>query len=93
MTSFRRRVELKAGPAVVLLHRLPRIVPFAITALLLLGGLGLRGTGGAVLLLLLATVLGTLLLLSWPALQPQARVLRVATLALLVGAAVNYLRT
>lgn len=92
MTSFRRRVELKAGPLVVLLHRMPRVVPFLLVAALLLGGLGLKGVAGAVLLLVLATLLGALLLLSWPALPPPARMLRVATLALLVGAAINYVR-
>lgn len=92
MTSLRRRVELKAGPLVVLLHRLPRAVPFLLVAALLLAGLGLKGVVGAVLLLVLAALLGLLLLLSWPVLQPSARVIRLATVALVVGAAANYLR-
>lgn len=92
MTTFRRRLELKAGPLVVLLHRLPRVVPFLLVAALLLAGLGLKGVAGAVLLLVLAALLAALLVLSWPVLAPPARLLRVATLALLVGAALNYLR-
>jgi len=92
VTSFRRRVELKAGPLVVLLHRMPRVVPFLLVAALLLAGLGLKGVAGGVLLLVLAALLGLLLVLSWPALQPPARLLRVATVALVVGAALNYLR-
>ena len=92
MTSFRRRVELKAGPLVVLLHRLPRVVPFLLVAALLLAGLGLMGLAGGVLLLVLAALLALLLTLSWPALPPPARLLRVATVALVVGAALNYLR-
>jgi len=93
VTSFRRRVELKAGPLVVLLHRLPRAVPFLLVAALLLAGLGLKGVAGAVLLLVLAALLGLLVALSWPVLQPSARLLRVATVALVVAAALNYLRS
>ena len=91
MTTFRRRVELQAGPLVILLSRLPRAVPFLVVAGLLVGGLLAGGAVGAALLLILAALLGTLLFLSWPALQPAARVLRSAVVALIVVRAVVFL--
>lgn len=91
MTSLRRRLELKTGPLVILLHRMPRVVPFLLVAALLLAGLGLKGVAGALLLLVLAAFLGLLLLLSWPVLPANARLLRLATLALVVATAFTYL--
>jgi len=44
-----------------------------------------------VLLLLLAALLGTLLYLSWPALQPAPRTLRTAVVAIVVVRAVSFL--
>jgi hypothetical protein len=91
VTRFRRQVELKAGPLVILLARLPRAVPFLVVAGLLIGGLLAQGLVGAVLLLLLALLLGSLLFLSWPALQPPPRVLRSLVLAILVFRAATFL--
>jgi hypothetical protein len=84
-------VELQAGPLVILLARLPRFVPFLVVVGLLLGGLLAQGALGAVLLLVLATLLGTLLYLSWPALQPSPRLLRSLVLALLLVRAATFL--
>lgn len=89
-TSFRRRVELKAGPLVVLLARLPRIVPFAVVLGLLVAGLLVEGTGGAALLAILALLLAVLLFLAWPALQQQARFLRVLIVVLVLARAVTF---
>ncbi|MCW2601411.1 MAG: hypothetical protein JWM02_3240 [Frankiales bacterium] len=91
MSTFRRRVEVQAGPAVILLARLPRIVPFLLVAALLVGGLLTRGAVGALLLLVLSGLLGLLLLLGWPALNTQARALRSAVVAALVVRAVLFL--
>jgi hypothetical protein len=91
MTTFRRRVEQQAGPLVILLARLPRIVPFLLVAGLLVAGLLAKGAVGALLLLVLAALLGLLLLLSWPALNAQARVLRLAVVALVVVWALSFL--
>jgi hypothetical protein len=88
---MRRRVELRAGPLVVLLARLPRAVPFVVVAALLVGGLLAQGVVGAVLLLVLALLLGTLLLLSWPALQTPPRLLRSVVVAALVVRAATFL--
>jgi hypothetical protein len=84
VTTLRRRVELQAGPLVILLARLPRAVPFLVVAGLLLGGLIAGGAVGGVLLLVLAALLGTLLFLSWPALPPAPRAIRSLVVAVLV---------
>jgi hypothetical protein len=76
---------------VVLLSRVPRAVPFLVIAGLLVAGLMLQGVGGAVLLLLLALVLGSLLALSWPALHTGPRALRLAVVALVVVRALSFL--
>jgi hypothetical protein len=57
-------------------------------AALFIGGLAVRGWGGAAMLLVVTVFLAWLAALSWPALQPQTRVLRVAAVAVLLGLAV-----
>lgn len=68
----------------MLLHRLPRFVPFLVVLALLVGGLLAGGVLGGVLLLVLAALLGTLLAFGWPALDAQGRLLRSAVLGLVV---------
>jgi hypothetical protein len=91
VTTPRRRLELRIGPLVVLLARLPRIVPFLIVFGLLIGGLLLQGVAGALVLLALSALLAGLLFLAWPALPQQARVVRVVVLAIVVLRAVSFL--
>lgn len=74
----------------VLLSRSPRFVPFLVVAALLVSGLVVKGAVGAVLLLVLAALLGSLLALSWPALQPGARLLRVAVVGLVAVRGVSF---
>lgn len=90
MTSFRRSFERRIGPLIVLASRLPRAVPFLVVAALLIGGLLAQGAVGGVLLLVLAALLGALLYLSWPALQPGPQLLRLAVVALCAGRAVTF---
>jgi len=84
VASFRRSVELKVGPAIVLLAKAPRWVPFVLVVGLLLGGLLVPGPAGAVLLVLLLALLGMQLYFAWPVLLPPQRLLRAAVLALIV---------
>jgi hypothetical protein len=90
MSSFRRRMETRTGPLVVMLGRLPRFVPFLVVLGLLVGGLLAKGTLGAVLLGVLAALMAMLLVHAWPALQPQARVLRVGVTALVAVRALTF---
>lgn len=91
MTTPRRRFELQIGPLVVLLARLPRIVPFLIVFGLLIGGLLLEGLAGALVLLVLSALLAALLFLAWPALPGQARVVRTLVLGALLVRALTFL--
>jgi hypothetical protein len=91
VTSWRRSFEQRLGPAVVVASRLPRAMPFLVVCALLVGGLVAQGLVGAVLLLLLAALLGVLLLLSWPGLQPGPRVLRLAVVGVVAARAVSFL--
>lgn len=91
MAVTRRSFEQRMGPAVVVLSRLPRAVPFLVVAVLLVGGLLAQGVVGGVLLLVLAALLGTLLALSWPALHPGPRALRVAVVAAVAVRGVSFL--
>ena len=87
--SFRRNLELRLGPLVVLLARLPKIVPFALVLALVVAGLIIEGVIGALLLLLVAALLATLLFLAWPALLPAARGIRLLVVGLIVARAVS----
>jgi len=78
------------GPLVVLFAKLPRAVPFLLVAVLLVAGLLVKGAVGGVLLLVLAALLGSLLLLSWPALQPGPRLLRLGVVLLVAVRAVSF---
>ena len=89
--SSRRGFERRIGPFVALAAQLPRWVPFLVVAVLLVGGLLVQGVAGAVMLLVLLVLLGGLLALSWPALQPPARMIRLAVLALIFVRAGSFL--
>ena len=84
MSSLRAGVERRSAPLLVLLSRQPRwLLPLA-SALLLAGVLFLPAAGAVVCLVALLAVVGWLSYLSWPVADSRGRVVRVATLALLV---------
>ena len=56
-----------------------------VIAALFVGGLAVRGWGGAVMLLVVTAFLAWLAVLSWPALPPQTRLLRVVAIAALLA--------
>jgi len=87
--SLRRSLELRAGPAFVLLARAPRWVPFLVVLGCVVGGLLAHGVLAAALIAVVLVLLGLQLVFAWPVLDPPARLLRVAVLVLLVAAAVS----
>lgn len=89
MPSFRRSVELKAGPVLVLLARAPRWVPFVLVLGCVVGGLLLTGPAGALLLAVVLLLLGLQLFFAWPVLLPPQRLLRAAVLGLIALAVAN----
>jgi hypothetical protein len=76
---------------VVLAGRLPKAVPFLVVAALLVAGLLIEGAAGGVVLLVLVVLLGSLLYLSWPALEPGPRMLRLAVVLLVAVRALAFL--
>ena len=87
--SLRRTLELRAGPALVLLARAPRWVPFAVVLGCVVGGLVLNGPVAAVLLGIVLLLLALQLFFAWPALDPPQRGLRLVVLVLLTVAVVR----
>ena len=79
------------GPLVVLVGNLPKAVPFLVVGGLLVAGLLVQGVVGGVLVLVLTALMGALLFLSWPALDPGARLLRAAVVALVGVRAFSFL--
>lgn len=86
MSNFRRSVERRAGPFLVLLARAPRWVPFLVVLACVVGGLTLHGPVAAVLLGVVLLLLALQLYFAWPALVPPQRALRTVVLVLLVVA-------
>ncbi len=83
--------EERSRPLLRWMHALPRWVVVIAPAILLFLGLILTGPVawvGGILLLLVAAFLGWLTALSWPAITPGARFLRVLVVLALTGVAV-----
>jgi len=89
--SFRRALEKRSGPVLVLLSGMPRAIVPIVSVLLLIGGLALPVPIGVACLAVLAAFVGWLTYLSWPAIVGAARAVRVATVGLLVVALVSRL--
>lgn len=89
--ALRTAVEKRSGPLLVMLSRQHRAIVPLVSVLLLIGGLALPVPAGVACLAVLALFVGWLTFLSWPAVVPQGRLVRVATLVLIVGALVRRL--
>jgi uncharacterized protein DUF6703 len=85
---FRRRVEERSAAALDRLHRFPAWLPLVVVLALTVAGLSVHGPAGALILLVLAALVGFLCYLSWPVLTGNARLVRLLVLALVVAAAV-----
>lgn len=88
---LRAAVEKRSAPVLVLLSQQHRALVPLVSVLLLLGGLALPAAIGVICLAVLATFVGWLTYLSWPAVVSQARVVRLVTLLLILGALVSRL--
>jgi hypothetical protein len=81
----RRSLEKASAMPIAFLSQLPRWVPPLVLAGLFVAGAVVRGWAGAVALFLVAAFVAWLASLSWPALRPAGRLLRVAIIALLIA--------
>jgi hypothetical protein len=86
--QIRQSIERLSLRPAAYLRALPRWLPPVVIAALFVGGLAIRGWGGAAMLLVVSVFLAWLALLSWPAVQPPTRVLRVLTVVVLLALAV-----
>jgi hypothetical protein len=80
-SDARRRVERSSAKPLVWLHQQPVWFPPVVVAVLLILGLAVPGWLGAVALVLVAAFLGWLASLSWPRVNRNGRLLRVAAVA------------
>jgi hypothetical protein len=87
-TPGRESLEHKSATSLLWLHQLPLWVFPVVAAGLLVAGFALRAWAGAIVLCVLAGVLGWLAALSWPRLPAQGRLLRVVIIAAVLTAAV-----
>lgn len=81
----RQSIERLSLRPAAYLRALPRWLPPVAIAALFIGGLAVGGWGGTVMLLVVTAFLAWLAVLSWPALQPPTRVLRVVAVAVLLA--------
>ncbi len=87
-TGWRRELERRSAPALIVLHGLPRwLVPIAMGLLLLVGLLAPSIIGG-IALLGLGVFLGWLLAVSWPLVSGSARLVRLLVVAAVLGVGV-----
>lgn len=87
MSPDRQRFEDVSRGPLLALNRVPKPLILILMAAFLIGGLLLPGPIGAVMLVLLGLFLLWLLALSWPVIPGTSRVLRLATVGLVFGAA------
>jgi hypothetical protein len=80
----RRAVERFSARPLVFLHQMPRWALLLVVLGLLVSGFAVPGLIGAVLLLLVAILLGWLAYLSWPSINTSGRAGRVVALACMV---------
>jgi sterol desaturase/sphingolipid hydroxylase (fatty acid hydroxylase superfamily) len=86
--SSRAALERRLAAPLVFLTRLPRWLPFAVVLVLVVVAVLVNGVVGAVALLVVAALLALLGYLSWPALEPSGRALRVGTVGVVIAVAI-----
>lgn len=81
---FRRKVERRSAILVLFLRGLPKALPALIVLAIVAGGLALSGPAGVACYLLSVLILAWLVYLSWPALPPAGRAVRIAVIAAVI---------
>lgn len=85
--GLRGSVERRSAPVLLWFSSKPKVVLPALTVLLLLVGLAAPSAVGVPVLVALALLIGWLSYLSWPVVDTAPRLLRVATVGLVLAAA------
>ncbi len=84
----RQGMERRSAAPLVFLRQMPPWLIPVLFAVLVFGGLTVRGPAGGILLLLGAVFLGWLAAVSWPRLTPAGRAGRGAVVAVILAGAV-----
>jgi len=88
-SQLRAKVEILSTPLLMKISTWPKaIVPILILGFLLVG-LFVPGVIGGFFILLVGLFIGWLLYLSWPLLSRNARLLRLAVVAMIIGSAIS----
>jgi hypothetical protein len=90
-SPFRTAVERRSAVFVIFLRRLPRAVPALLVIGLVAAGLLAAPPISGIALLVVGLLLVWLVFLSWPAIPPPARVIRVVVIAVVLGYALAHL--
>lgn len=83
--TLRHRIDQASLPLMTRLSGLPKLLPFAILLILLVGGVLIGGPLGLVLMSLAVIFVAWVLYLSWPVLSTSERMMRSAVLLLAVA--------
>ena len=83
--TVRQRIDRASLPLMTRLSGLPKLLPFAILLILLVGGVLVGGLLGLVLMCLAVLFVAWVLYLSWPVLSTSERLMRSAVLLLAVA--------
>ena len=86
-SPVRQAIERRSAAVLLTLHQMPAWLAPVVLVALLVTGLAVRTWPGAIALVGVAAILGWLAALSWPRLNRQGRVLRVAVIAAVLVAA------
>ena len=87
-SPFRVRVEHASDPWLQRIARAPRAVPALVVLVMLVIGVVFRGVVGTVCFGLCALLVGWLLYLAWPRIEPMERMMRCSVLLLAVALAI-----
>jgi hypothetical protein len=90
--STRANAERRFAVPIAYLAQLPRWLPFLVVVAIVLVAAFVGGVAGGVLLVVVAGLLAVLAYMSWPALPPQGRLIRVAAIGMVVIATVLMIR-
>lgn len=91
-TGLRRRVQQRSAPVLVTLTRAPRLLVPAVMGVLVVVALAAPTFAAAPALVVVLVFVGWLTYLSWPAITPTARVVRVLVLVVLAGYGIGRLQ-
>lgn len=87
--NFRKKLEILSTPALLTINNWPKwLIPLGMLAFLLVG-LFVPGVVGGFFILIVGTFVGWLLFLSWPLLDPKAKIFRLLVVVVIIGSALT----